>query len=297
MQSNRIGDRRKWIVPVLLVACAAIVAFWEIMAARSRNPFRPFGLTAEDFREFKPSSSAWSLYPRPLPPDSSEPNILAYEVRRMLPTKQGQNDPLLPARAPAAPVLVRLVHGYNMCDCMRIKGYKVEPIEQKGFGQESGGRSQRSEQTTDRPFRQVWRLTSSSGEVSVWVTGMIRAGDFSETDVDVRSMAFPRIGIPDDPRWIPRGLTWKSLRHPIGSFRVFLRAKWNSSRCDVATFLGLKQPAWADDELLTLVAAWRGASVAREQEPSATEHVLAAYDFFCGELEKWRRESEPEKAP
>jgi hypothetical protein len=231
---------------------------------------------------------------------------------------------------------------------MRIKGYKVEPVEEgmaHGAQRATSGAermAQRSEETPDNPAtgaekvdaavpgrfqrpggvgtaaaatpgnsatqqldrsataaegarRQVWRLTSSSGQASLWVTAMIRAGDFGETDADVRSMPFPRIGIPDDPRWAPRGLTWRSLRHPIRNFRQFLRAKWNNSRCDLATFLGLRQPAWANDELLTLVAAWTGPSVERGEEPYVTGRVLAAADFLYGELKKWRRAREREE--
>lgn len=276
MQTNKAGGWRQWAVPLLLAACVAIVAFWEIMAARSRRPFMPFEMGVEDFRGFAPSSPLWSVRPLSIPPDPVEPNIVAYEVRRVPGEAGGRS---------AAPVLVRLVHGYNMCDCMRIKGYRVELIETVGRRDEpASGRA---------PFRQVWRLTSSTAEVSIWITGMIRAGDFGETDVDVRSLAFPRIGIPDDPSWLPRGITWSSLRHPIRNARLALRAKWNSSRCDLATFLGLRQPAWADDELLTLVATGEGASVKREDEPRVTESVLAAYDFVYAELKRWRSESGP----
>ena len=301
VQANGTGKRREWSVPILLVVCVAVVAFWEIMAFRSRRPFDPFQITAEDFRGFAPSSALWSLRPRSVPLSPTEPNILAYEVRRRSGLGEQQ-------QGYSAPVLVRLVHGYNMCDCMRIKGYTVELVKavggsSPGSPSSAGGMAMASavalramadktEGSAGASRRQVWRLTSSTGQDSIWVTGMIRAGDFRETGVDVRSMAFPRIDIPDDPGWLPRGMTWKSLRHPVDNARSFLRAKWNNSRCDVATFLGLKKPAWADDELLTLVAAWEGEPVSREQEQQVMAQVLSAYDCLYAELRKWRQDGE-----
>jgi len=325
---------------VLLIVCVTVVVFWEIMALRSRRPFSPFQTTAEDFRGFRPSSSQWLARPVPVRADPVEPNILVYEVRRAG-AKEHADTPVLPY-PDAHPVLVRLVHGYNMRDCMRMKGYQVE-LAGEARSQESEGTENMGQGTTACPpkplrrrdntttqqlrnsttdvahpvsssdfppqagpsaadrshpsslssrHRQVWRLTSSTGEVSIWITGMVRAGDFSETDADVRSMAFPRISIPDDPRWLPSGITWKSLCHPIANFQLFLREKWNSSRCDLATFLGLRHPAWASDELLTVVASWRGPSVERNEEQLVTEHVLAAYDVLYAGLKAWRTQAE-----
>ena len=336
-----VGGATERRLAVLLVLCVAVVVFWEAAALFSRRPFEPFQLTAEDFRNFEPASEQWAIHPMPVGADPAEPNILAYEFSRPPRRREAlesQERPMAPEESGAArgSVMVRLVHGYNMCDCMRIKGYQVELVREIGR-QEAGfqvsgvsaahggpgsvraaadtevgppGGTQRSatqvseispaggiedrEASLPDPAsrRQVWRLTSATREASIWITGMIRAGDFSGTDVDVRSLAFPRVGIPDDPRWVPRGVTWASLRHPIGNFRSFLRAKWNSSRCDLATFLGLRQPAWANDALLPLVAAWRGPPVPREREPAVSAEVLAAYDALYAELRKWRSANE-----
>jgi hypothetical protein len=135
---------------------------------------------------------------------------------------------------------------------------------------------------------QVWRLTSGAGDVSVWATGIIRAGDFAGTDMDVRDMPFPRIGTPDDPNWAPHGLTWKSLGHPVDNFRKFLNLKWNNSRRDVLVFLGLKQPPWASDEMLTVVAAWAGVSLKPEDEAKATDTVLGAFAMMLDALRHWK---------
>lgn len=175
-------------------------------------------------------------------------------------------------------LVFRVVHGYNLCDCMRIKGYTVELQEDRrtAAGENPlGGRLQ------------VWRMVSPGGDVSFWVSGVVRAGGFAGTDVDVREMAFPRVGVPDDPNWVPRGVTWSSLRHPVDNLRIFFRALWNSARCDLLTFLKLRKPAWANDELLTLVAAWRGAPVPAAQESGVKDEVIEAYRAMRAEFLRW----------
>ena len=181
---------------------------------------------------------------------------------------------------------MRLVHGYNMRDCMRIKGYEVELVADTRDTPNSPI-NQSSNQPSPGRY-QLWRLVSETGDVSIWSTVMLRAGDFSETGVDCRSMAFPRIGIPDDPRWMPEGITVKSFRHPVRNFRMMLRAKWNKSRRDLGTFLRLKQPAWASDEMLTLVGVSGGGTVPRESEPDVARDVLDAQGFLLRELQAWR---------
>jgi hypothetical protein len=127
------------------------------------------------------------------------------------------------------------------------------------------------------PAVQVWAVTSQAGDRTIWVTSMLRATDFTLTDVDVRDMAFPRVGTPDAQGWESRGLTLSSLRQPVRNLRIFLRAKWNASRCDVLTFLRLRQPAWASDELLTLVSASRGSHIPEAETADAIRHVVAAH--------------------
>jgi hypothetical protein len=118
---------------------------------------------------------------------------------------------------------------------------------------------------------------------------MLRDGDFGETVVDTRSMAFPRIGIPDNPGWFPQGLSWRSLKRPIHNGRLFLRAKWNSSRMDVMTFLGLKQPAWASDDMVTLVAQGQPGVARRGREREEAQHILAAHTALYRQLFVWRQ--------
>lgn len=300
---------KKW-PGYILAGCIILVLFWEVMSGLSRRPWKHFQLTAEDFAGFRPVSPEWTISALPVSRSYTEPNILAFE---MVPVGGLEH---------TGKVVTRLVHGYNMCDCMRIKGYKVELIEDRvramegkqdsrnrgqvpgEEGQESGVRSQESgvrvsaeggfasgAQVSHAPSgrMQIWRLTSGAGDVSAWVTGMVRAGDFSETDIDVRDMPFPRVGIPDDPNWVPRGMTWESLKHPIAGFRKFMNLKWNNSRCDVWVFLGLKQPPWASTELLTLVSAWTGPSLKREEEAGAVKKASDGYFLILDELRKWKR--------
>ena len=114
---------------------------------------------------------------------------------------------------------------------------------------------------------------------------MLRAGDFSETNIDTRAMPFPRIGVPDNPGWFPRGLSLRSLRNPLRNGRLFLRHKWNASRADVWTFLGLKQPAWASDDLLTLVSM---APSEGGDEAPVIRRVLEAHYAMLAALQAWR---------
>jgi len=267
-RTARTGGRRERWIAATLVFSVAVVAFWEIMANRSRRPYEVFQVTAADFAGFMPAGDGWEVRVLPVQNTRIEPNILAYEVR---------------ARSPASeisgPVLVRLVHGYNMPDCMRIKRYRVDLVKDT--------RAVGAQRRCERPL-QIWRLTSATGDKSVWVTGMLRAGDFRESDVDVCAMAFPRIGTPDDPSWLPEGLKLSSFKHPVRNFRWLLRAKWNNARCDLATFLKLRQPAWASDELLTLVGGSDEGALRRTNEAAVTEAVLRAHEFVYRQLRAWR---------
>jgi len=260
----------------ILLACVLVVAFWEIMSNRSRRPHEAFQLTASDFAGFAPQSRDWRVELLPVKPESIEPNILAYRVAR--------------AVSGSAPVLVRLVHGYNMPDCMHIKGYAVALLHdtRRSLQERADAALAEGGAAHCRPY-QVWRLTSGTGDASIWVTSMLRVGDFAATHVDVRSMAFPRVGVPDDPNWLPQGLTRRSLRHPVANFRKFIRARWNSSRSDLATFLGLRQPAWASRDLLTLVAVSGGPPVRDGGLEAVTADVVAVHGFMESELRAWRQ--------
>lgn len=251
-------------MPGLLAGCTLLVAFWIVASRRHEQPFKPFNLTYADFAGYCPAvtgahvnSVAWTTH------DPAEPNIAAFGVVRDKP-----KDP--------ASLLVRLVHGYNMPMCMKIKGYTVEELAR----------------LPGRPVIpvQTWRVTSSAGEVSIWATTMIKSEDFSVTTVAVTSMAFPRVDVPDDPNWVPQGFSKEDLHHPVQSFTAWARARWNASRTDILTFLRLKQPAWASEELVTYVTRSLAPPVTPEREPEMIYQVVMTHTEMLKQLQAWRRE-------
>ena len=253
---------RRILVPGLLVVCTLVLAFWIVAARQHAQPFKPFALTHQDFAGYCPAiegASVTSLVVSAT--DPAEPNIAAFGVE----WRPGE----VPSR-----LGIRLVHGYNMPMCMKIKGYTVEPAGP----------------LPDSPLPiQVWRVTSGTGETSIWITTMIRAQDFAVTREPVTSMAFPRVDIPDDPNWVPRGFTLDDLTHPVQAFRTWFRTRWNASRTDWRTFLRLRQPAWASEELLTYVSRSLLPAVTPANEAEVIRQVAAGHATMLEELQKWRQ--------
>lgn len=263
----------------VLLAAAILVAAWEVMAWRSRRPQDPMGME-ERFAGFSPGLSGWYAEELESPSDPLQLNIVSYSLRKSYPSSAEER----------APVLVRLVHGYNMRDCMRIKGYEVALLLD-GRADAEDNRLRRGGLPT-----QVWQLTDPVGETSIWVTTMLEGTAFGATDTDVRAMPFPRVGTPDAVGWAPQGVSWESLRHPIRGLRRFLWSRWNAARCDWLTFLRLRKPAWASGELLTLVSF---GSLPRDAGPEsrarATAHVSAAHAGFHRHLLSWAAASGDEQ--
>ncbi|MEI6564807.1 MAG: hypothetical protein WCO42_10930, partial [bacterium] len=261
--TSAVVAMKKHLVPAFLVACTLLVAFWIVAGKNSAKPFKPFSLTAEDFDGFHPQAAGMILRAVPVSTnDASEPNVAAFMAE---------------PEGSAIRLGIRLVHGYNMPMCMKIKGYTVEPIGDVGPDNRIPGLP-----------AQFWRVISSTGETAIWITTMIRSGDFGVTPVDICSMAFPRVDVPDDPNWAPEGLGLADLKHPILSGRTYIRAKWNASRTDLLTFLRLRQPAWANDELLTYVSRSMPFPISRENEAGVIHQVLAGHAVLLKELQKWR---------
>jgi hypothetical protein len=282
----RNESKLEWVVAAM--GCA--LAVWVGVAHINRSPYDTFEMNAAFFEGFIPKSDVWSIKLVPLNSDPMEPNII---VMQFSPLSEADG---VGTGGVTRAASVRLVHGYNMCDCMRIKGFRVDLIEDRrlpeGVGVVPGSGTVHPDirvESRDKSPVQIWRLTSKSGERAVWVTSMIRATDFAQTVKDVRSMAFPKIGMPDDPGWVPQGLTVESVKHPIREFRWRVRARWNNSRCDWLTFLGLRRPVWADPAYLTVVVASRGGDVTAELESAVTAQLVAAHDMFCAELRAWAR--------
>jgi hypothetical protein len=274
------SKKRERIVAILLILCITLVAGWEIASKMAAQPFDELRLKPEDFSGFTPASTGWSIRLVHLRSSPTEPTVIAYIL-----TPVSSFGPSV-LKVSLSPILVRIVHGYNMVDCMRIKQYKVDLL--------ADTRS-KSSNASVLPY-QLWRLTSSIAEQRVWSTSMLRTADFSATAVDTRDMAFPRIGNPDDPSWAPTGLKWSSFRHPIRNLRSSIRAKWNASRCDIWTFLRLRQPAWASDEMLTMVSEYRGEPLATEEEQVAAKLVLEAHSLMLMQFQKfWQSKDELER--
>ena len=277
--ANRAGSRRReWIVPAILVVCALLVGGWELMARVSRRPFRPFDLTAADFKGFQPLLNG--IPSRILPVstnDPAEPNIVALEA----PGSGGRS------------TLVRLVHGYNMPTCLRLKSCEVTLV--RDAREDVGGPGEAGHGSGLRYPVQVWRVKAPGGDTSVWASTVLRAGDFAALPEDIRAMAFPRIDSPDDPRWVPQGITRESLRHPVAAFHGWLRARWNSSRTDWLTFLRLRQPAWASEERLSFVVRSMAPEVTRANETEVTRGVIAVHHAALAAFQQWRKATVPAK--
>lgn len=254
---------KRWILPLFLVTCVALVGFWETMAHVSSGQREAFELTGEDFRGFRPRRDEWMVRMTvTTSDDDTAPTILAYAL-----TAEGRPW-----------VIARLVHGYNMPDCMRLKQHDVALLSE-----------------TRDPRCQIWSLYARDTEdASIWITSMIRAYDFSGTDMDTRSMPFPRIASVDDPNWAPNGITREGLQHPVRNLTRFFKHRWSSSRNDLATFLRLKKPSWGSSEVLILVVhGFVPDKIAlklpeTERREITRRAVLDAHDFMLAELRDWR---------
>lgn len=265
-----MASRRETVVAVLLLCCVGLVSFWLLAARHASRGFAPLRLGEEDFRGFLPSSEEWDarlVYAKKTP---TEPTITAYELR---PAAKAGHESML-----SAPVLVRIVHGYNMVDCMRIKQYQVDLLRENLEELKSISREELS--NLPYPPMQIWKLKNPEDTERVWISSMLHASDFSGSTTDTRSMSFPRVGTPDDPAYAPTGLRWSSFRHPIRNFLRFIRSRWNASRTDLLTFLRLRQPAWASDVLLTMVSEYRGQDAENRTSEEMMQHVLSAHRAF-----------------
>jgi len=362
-------------VPKILIPCLLLVGLWLVMSVRSIFSPHPFDDMEKDLMNAFSDSSQWQVEQQPVLKSLIEPNILALKVTGGKSSNESTNQriPEFPnQRINESTIYSRLAHGYNMPDCMRIKGYAVDLIgdsnqssvtslpsvatQERRMGdrlseegtikelQVTSYRLQNGSLTTQQPnnsttkissarslaryspwataaardlsqpfsppslsssqtqvsladtecqlgqasfspqpFFQLWKLTSPTDDVSLWVTSMLNAGDMTALDMDIRSMAFPKIGTPDDPGWKPTGFTWKSLRHPFRNLAWFLRARWNNSRCDLLVFLKLKKPVWASDEVFTLVSH-SGSLGEGDDEEEVMRYVLSVHEYVYGEL-------------
>lgn len=247
-------------LPIGLVACVAIVGFWEYMSHRSLRPYDDYAIRIESFSGFTWSQESWMVTDITVPSDDpTAPTMLSFAI-------ESREWP---------PAILRLTHGYNMPECMQIKKYGIEML---GDRRHAGG-------------CQLWQLVSDVQVTSVWTTAMIRSSDLTVTDVDTREMPFPRVISGENANWVPRGVTMQSLRHPVRGLRAFLQNRWNASRSDLATFLKLRRPAMASGEILTVVINMNlPQSAAGTDSAASIEHIIEVNYAFLDRLRAWRAE-------
>ena len=121
---------------ILILGCALLVAGWQLLALYARRGQEPLQIQAEDFASLALDVPGWQSTKLPVPKDPLAPTIVAYRLTRS---------------ADATRLLLRLVHGYNMVDCMRIKHSQVADVSSQASvasGQGSGV-SKNSEKCTD----------------------------------------------------------------------------------------------------------------------------------------------------
>ncbi len=228
--------RRSGCLTVGMFFCVALIVAWEAAALIARRGSEPLSVTADDFKGALPRMDGVRVRRLPLGRDPLQPNVAAF---RLQPLDAAEGD---------ASYVARLVHGYNVVDCMRIKHFDATLLHDTRECVLTG----RADASGLPVGVQVWEF-SKDGRRQVWLVAMLGGADLGWSAVDTRTMAFPRVGTPDAASWNPTGLTWSSLRHPIRNLKLFLRAKWNASRCDWLTFLSLRRPAWVTDAYFTLV--------------------------------------------
>jgi hypothetical protein len=285
---------RLYFVPTLLVSFVLLLAFWIVMAKRSRQPLKAYDLTAREIVGLQPTFPGWNI--RLLPVNqgiASGANILAMDFARDT-----------PEAGVVQRFMIRLVHGYNMPMCMKKKYYTVEKIQDSGIHPVSDPKLQSAFRPAPRELNnlttqqlsalelpvQLWRLTSSAGTVSIWATTVIRSGDFAPTTEDICSMAFPRIDTLDDPNWVPRGLTRDDLKHPIRSYQRWRRLWWDDSRWDLLTFLRFRPPVFGSAELLSYVTLSVAPDVTSGNEATIVRELLVAHSAMLDEMRRWKKE-------
>ena len=302
---------RDHLTSALISGCTLLTALWLVAAHYNRGFKKAYDLTFDDFADFQPALEGCAIEKLPrASPDATDANIVAF-VLVSSPSalsgldRQGSQqgsmpDPRSPNTTHNLPsrFLVRLVHGYSMPMCMKRKSYTVEKIQDhevrsttdpkllSAFKMAGGGGSYPLP-LGSYPFPvQLWRLTSSVGDVAYWVTTMIRSGDFEPTKEDICSMRYPVVNYPDDPNWTPRGLSMETLKNPRDAFWCWFNSRWDGSGWDVLTFLGLRPGAAGSAELLSYMTIVN-------VEPSddharAVEEALMRHAAMLREFQTWR---------
>jgi hypothetical protein len=253
---KRFGQGRDLAIGAVIIICLVMVVAWETMAVFNVWCAPRYSINAADMAGFVPDSDNWTTRRIAVNADpESGDNIFAMEVCR----KAASN-------VVSRPVVVRLAHGYNVPECMKLKGCQV--VSDGRISVEVAGQGAALES---------WQMVSANGDRTAWCAVVLRASDFREAGVEVASLAFPRMSRGDDPAWQPGGISWRSLRHPLLNAQKLIIRKWSNARCDLLTFLRLRRPSTPSDTLLTLVGyaaqEGHGHPYARDTVADALSHV------------------------
>jgi hypothetical protein len=311
---------RDHLTSVLISGCTLLAALWLVAAHFNRGFKQAYDLTFDDFADFQPALEGCTIEKLPrASPDATDANIVAF-ILASPPSalsgldRQGSQqgsmpDPRSPNTTHNLPsrFLVRLVHGYSMPMCMKRKSYTVEKIQDhevrsttdpkllsafkmagnSGSPITDNGATEAPRIPPSYPFPvQLWRLTSSVGDVAYWVTTMIRSGDFEPTKEDICSMRYPVVNYPDDPNWTPRGLSLETLKNPRDAFWCWFNSRWDGSGWDVLTFLGLRPGAAGSAELLSYMTIVNIES--SDAQTHAVDEALMRHAAMLKEFQKWR---------
>lgn len=223
--SPSVTARRERWVGLVLLACILVVMAWTFAAWRARQPLPPYITQPALFDAFRLEIPGWTSHRTRLPDSPYEANLLVCRLR-----SEAYPD-----------VLVRLVHGYNMPNCMRLKGCAVEPLPAPG------GRAGREVQ--------AWQVVSALGDTNLWLTTVVAATNFAPAAIDIRDMPFPGTDFTFADGWHPTGFSLADLRRPFHSLRRFLTAAWHSSQRDPGVMLKWNAPPRPSDEWLVLIVA------------------------------------------
>jgi hypothetical protein len=233
-----------------------VTGLWEFCAFRVSRHENTYALQPDNFSDFRPVifgttmnvASNMIFDPTALP-------LVSFRME----TSSGHQ------------VLSRLVHGYNMHDCMILKHYDVELL--------SNALETRNSQT--------WKLISQTGDVSIWVTTILNSDHLTPTSKDVRSMPFPRVSTLDDLGWNMSGIDRQFLSNPVDNTRKMMIRKWSDSRGDPVVFLKLKPPPFGHSELLTYHTSML-ANQGEDLEPLIKE-AESIHAAFLTELKRFEK--------
>ncbi len=268
-KQKKVSGKRERIISSIFIVVLLLVAVWMIAANRAQSSFGGYDITPEKFAKFSPSLTGWDARNIPAKFTKYSPNLVAYEMCPRLSQE---------SKVGGGRIVSRLANGYNMVDCMTVKGYKVDLLSNMLNG----------DGKTGKVYVQTWLLTRD-GIKSVLATSLLRSSDLTTTSADVRSMVYPYAGKPGDQNLGMHGFSW---RHPFVFARNAVRSRWVNSQRDVLAFLRLKKRRWADDKVLTMVTEFSHQPTPVPSTETMEKMILNVHYAMATEFHKFA-DSEP----